>query len=52
MFLKRCEYPAINLRDIFIGASLKIYAREIKVTDYGDIFTKKAFEAGRAKLFL
>jgi nucleoside-diphosphate kinase len=36
MFLKKTEYPSIQLKDIFIGAVLNVYARQLKVIDYAD----------------
>lgn len=35
-FLKRCEYPGIQLKDIFMGATLNVYARQLKVIDFAD----------------
>jgi len=49
MFLKRCEYPAITLNDLYVGAILTVYARQIKISDYADVYTRKRFEAGREK---
>jgi len=39
-FLKRCSYPAVRLSDLYIGAQVSIYARQLKIVDYGDKFTK------------
>jgi len=39
-FLKRCSYPSIKLADIFIGAQLTVYARQLKVVEYADDFTR------------
>jgi nucleoside-diphosphate kinase len=36
IFLKRCEYAGIQLKDIFVGAVLNIYSRQLKVIDYAD----------------
>lgn len=35
-FLKRCEYPGLQLKDIFMGATLNVYARQLKVIDFAD----------------
>jgi len=42
-FLKKCEYPSISLKDIYIGATLSIYSRQLKVVEYSDEFTQKKF---------
>lgn len=31
IFLKKTEYPTIQLKDIFIGAILNVYSRQLKV---------------------
>ena len=43
IFLKKTEYPNLQLKDIFIGAVLNVYARQLKVIDYADEFTKAKF---------
>lgn len=50
-FLKRCEYPSVTLNDLYIGASVSVYGRLLKVTDYGDVFTRSAFEQRRQRTF-
>jgi len=30
-FLKKCEYPSIQLSDLYIGATVSIYSRQLKV---------------------
>ena len=51
IFLKKIEVPGIQLEDFFVGAQITILARVLKVTDYGDVRTRKAFEQHRAKTF-
>lgn len=43
IFLKRCEYPSLQLKDIFVGATLNIYSRQLKVVDYADQYTRGKF---------
>lgn len=40
LFLKRCAYPAIQLKDLFLGAQVTIYARQLKLVAYGDKHTE------------
>lgn len=35
-FLKRTEYASLQLKDIFIGAVLNVYSRQLKVIEYAD----------------
>lgn len=39
-FLKRCSYPSVLLSDLFIGAQITVYARQLRVVEYGDDFTR------------
>lgn len=52
MFLKRCQLPGITQKEISIGATLVIFAREIKVVEYGDINTQKAWENSLSRTML
>lgn len=40
MFLKRTRSDDIGMKDLFIGNTIRIYGRQIKVTDYADNHTK------------
>jgi nucleoside-diphosphate kinase len=44
MFLKRCAYPSLMVEDLFLGATVVVYSRQLKVVEYGDEFTRKAFQ--------
>lgn len=51
IFLKRCEYPGVTLKDIFIGATLSIYSRQLKIVGYADDYTRNKFEMQKGKTF-
>ena len=51
IFLKKTEYPSIQVKDIFVGAILNVYSRQLKVLEYADEFTKSKFEAQKGKTF-
>lgn len=40
MFLKRMACPEINAKDLFIGSTVTVFARQLKLVDYGDVFTR------------
>jgi nucleoside-diphosphate kinase len=43
VFLKRCPYPSLLPRDLFIGATATVFSRTLKVVDYGDEVTRRLF---------
>ena len=47
MFLKRCEQPGFNLGDLYLGATLTVYSRQLVVKEYADVYTRSAFESKR-----
>ena len=51
IFLKRQEIPTLQLDDFFVGSQVTILSRVLKVTDYGDIFTRRRFESQRERTF-
>jgi len=40
MFLKRMAYQDIDLKDLFVGSIVTVYSRQLKIVDYGDVFTR------------
>lgn len=53
IFLKRCAYPGIDIKSLFIGAQLVVYCRQLKVVDYADDDTRAAFSKSHTRsLFL
>ena len=51
IFLKKQQIPSIQLDDFFIGSNVTILSRVLKVTDYGDVHTRKHFENNRQRTF-
>lgn len=37
-FLKRCSYPSVTVSDLYIGAQVTIYARQLKIVGYGNCY--------------
>lgn len=46
-FLKRSEYPEIQLKNLYIGSVITIFSRQLKIIEYADAFTAK--ELGQLK---
>ena len=38
-FLKRCDYPAVTLNDLYKGGVITVYSRQLEIKEYGDGFT-------------
>ena len=51
IFLKKQQIPSIQLDDFFIGSQVTILSRVLKVTDYGDVHTRRHFEGSRQRTF-
>jgi nucleoside-diphosphate kinase len=50
-FLKRQQIPTVQLNDFNIGQHVTILSRVLKITDYGDVATRKLFETTRQRTF-
>jgi len=48
-FLRRCEYANIRFENLFIGATVNVYSRELVVTDFGDDFTRTTLQTKMEK---
>lgn len=48
-FLKRCSYPSVKLSDLFIGAQFTVYARQLKVVEFGNEFTKRELSTKQSR---
>jgi nucleoside-diphosphate kinase len=50
-FLKKTAIPGIATGDLFLGAVVAVYARQLKVVEFGDAFTERAFAVSRQRAF-
>eukprot|EP00658_Telonema_sp_P-2_P033301 TRINITY_DN24471_c0_g1_i1.p1 TRINITY_DN24471_c0_g1~~TRINITY_DN24471_c0_g1_i1.p1 ORF type:complete len:387 (+),score=101.60 TRINITY_DN24471_c0_g1_i1:176-1336(+) len=48
-FLKKTEYPSISLADLYIGATVSIYSRQLKITEFADEYTSNKLGSKRQK---
>jgi nucleoside-diphosphate kinase len=44
-------YPDIDLKDLYVGSIVTVYSRQLKLVDYGDVFTRKEFAKGKETTF-
>jgi hypothetical protein len=47
MFLKRLPVPEVGEASLFIGSIVTVHARQLKIVDYGDVFTRQHFAMGK-----
>lgn len=50
-FLKRTPAPGLSLADLFLGNTITLFARQLKIVDFADAFTKSKFESRRSRTF-
>jgi len=48
-FFKRTEYPDISLGGLYIGAVVTVLARQLKVIDYADEYTRNKLESQKGR---
>jgi len=51
MFIKRMACPGLTIRELYIGSIINVYSRQLKLIEYGDLFTQRKFEAQSEKTF-
>lgn len=50
-FMKRMGCPGVTAKELFLGSIVTVHSRQLKLVDYGDLFTKKKFEAASERTF-
>lgn len=48
IFLKRSQ-TGTKLKDLYLGATVNVWSRQLKVVEYADVFTRKKFETQRSQ---
>lgn len=51
VFLKRMACPGVSLDQLFLGSVIVVFARQLKLVEYGDLFTRQKFESKRQRTF-
>jgi len=51
MFIKRMACPGVTERELYIGSIINVYSRQLKLIEFGDLFTRRLFEGGSEKTF-
>lgn len=48
-FLKRSEYQELSLDDLHLGATITVHARQLKLVDYADAYTRRNLEVRKSR---
>ncbi len=48
IFLKRSQ-TGTKLKELYMGATVNVWSRQLKVVEYADVFTRKQFETQRSQ---
>ncbi|KAF4673169.1 hypothetical protein FOL47_010877 [Perkinsus chesapeaki] len=48
-FLKRCEYPGVAAKDLYIGSMITVFSRQLKIVEYADEFTRSKLETMKGR---
>jgi nucleoside-diphosphate kinase len=48
-FLKRCPYPSLLLKDLYVGGTVTIFSRQLQVVAFSDPFTQRTLGARQIK---
>lgn len=51
MFLKRMACPDVTPNKLYLGSVVTVYSRQLKLTDYGDAFTRSTFAEAKESTF-
>ena len=51
IFMKRMAVGQLSVADLYLGSIITVHSRQLKLVDYGDIFTKNKFEAAAGRTF-
>jgi nucleoside-diphosphate kinase len=49
--MKRMKTDGISMRELFLGSIITVFSRQLRLVDYGDIFTKNKFESAAGRTF-
>merc|ERR1719235_528372 len=49
MFLKRSQFDHIQAEDLYLGATLNVFSRQVKIAEYADVFTRNELEGNKSR---
>jgi nucleoside-diphosphate kinase len=48
-FLRRMEFAELSPGDLYVGGHITVHARQLKIIDYADSYTRRTFEQKKAR---
>lgn len=52
LFLKRCAYPSLSPNELYVGATINVFSRPLRIVDYGDDATRKRSTANAGECMI
>lgn len=52
LFLKRCAYPGLNASELYVGATINVFSRPLRLVDYGDDATRRRLSVNTSECVL
>ena len=49
--MKRMACPGLSINELYLGSIINVYSRQLKLVEYGDLFTRRMFEAASERTF-
>ncbi|KAK7197963.1 nucleoside diphosphate kinase [Novymonas esmeraldas] len=52
LFLKRCAYPSLSPNELYVGATINVFSRPLRIVDYGDDATRQRMTANSGECMI
>lgn len=52
LFLKRCAYPSLSANELYVGATINVFSRPLRLVGYGDEATRRRLSANTSECML
>ncbi|KAG5492807.1 hypothetical protein JKF63_01387 [Porcisia hertigi] len=52
LFLKRCAYPSLSPNELYVGATINVFSRPLRIVDYGDEATRSRLTANAGECMI
>lgn len=52
LFLKRCAYPSLSANELYVGATINVFSRPLRLVDYGDDATRRRLSVNTSECML
>ncbi|KPI84635.1 putative nucleoside diphosphate kinase [Leptomonas seymouri] len=52
LFLKRCAYPSLSVKELYVGATINVFSRPLRLVGYGDEATRRRLSMNTSECML